>query len=94
MNTIEQELLTPEERDAIDARMRPIKMTVVDVVFNDGELRPHELALLFPKMDQAAFDELVDDIREHGVHHPVVLHEGHILDGIHRWIACRQLGIE
>ncbi len=62
--------------------------------FTQTDLQPHDLALAFPDMNSASFDDLVEDIRQRGVIHPVVLHEGQILDGLHRWKACRQLGIE
>ena len=56
-------------------------------------LLPHPVALLFPDMPAADFAALVEDIRLHGVKIPIVVHGGHILDGRHRYLACRKLGI-
>ncbi len=54
----------------------------------------HELALVFPPMTEPEFAALREDIREHGQNEPITLYEGKILDGIHRYRACQQLGRE
>ena len=54
----------------------------------------HEAAALLPQMPENEFTALVDDIREHGLREPIVMHEGKILDGRHRWRACEELGID
>jgi hypothetical protein len=55
---------------------------------------PHELALVFPPMIESEFAAFKEDIREHGQHEPITLYEGKILDGLHRYRACRELGRE
>ena len=57
-------------------------------------LEAHELASVFPAMSEAEFAAFKEDIREHGQHEPIILYEGKILDGIHRYRACQELGRE
>jgi ParB-like chromosome segregation protein Spo0J len=54
----------------------------------------HTLASLFPLLEGADFDELVADIRENGLHEPIVVFEGRVLDGRNRLRACEAAGIE
>ena len=53
----------------------------------------HPLCTLFPRVVGADFDALVRDIRENGLRHPIMLHEGMILDGGNRYRACEAAGV-
>src|SRR5262249_45763432 len=53
----------------------------------------HEVAKIFPEMDTIALTALVYDIRKNGVHEPIVLYQGKVIDGRNRQEACRRLGI-
>jgi N6-adenosine-specific RNA methylase IME4/ParB-like chromosome segregation protein Spo0J len=57
-------------------------------------LQFHPLANIFPLLEGVAFDELVADIREHGLHEPIVVYEDRILDGRNRLRACQAAGVE
>lgn len=53
----------------------------------------HPLAELVPPMADEEYGALVADIAAHGLHEPIVLHEGRILDGRHRYRACLEAGV-
>lgn len=56
----------------------------------------HPECLKIRPMTDGEFQSLKDNIRENGydVNFPILLHEGMILDGRHRYLACMELGIE
>jgi hypothetical protein len=53
----------------------------------------HEIANAFPLMEGVEFDELVADIKAHGLHNPITLFEDKILEGRNRDRASRIAGI-
>ncbi len=53
----------------------------------------HPLATIFPLLGDAQIEALADDIKVHGLLEPIVLHEGKILDGRCRWLACERVGV-
>lgn len=55
----------------------------------------HEVAGLFPPMSGDELEQLIADIRAHGQREPIWLHpNGQVIDGRHRYMACRRLGLE
>lgn len=54
----------------------------------------HPLANIFPLIDGPEFDDLVADIRAHGVREPVWLYDGLILDGRNRYRASASAGVD
>lgn len=63
--------------------------------FGVNGCRLHPVAALFPPMDEKAFEELVQDIRDNGLREPVVLDQhGQIVDGAQRYRACVEAQVE
>jgi ParB-like chromosome segregation protein Spo0J len=58
------------------------------------ELATHPLAEIFPLIDEDSFVALKNDIAAHGLHEPIWFYEGQILDGRHRYRACRELELD
>jgi hypothetical protein len=58
------------------------------------ELTQHPLSAAFPSMSADDFAALIEDIKGHGQREPIMLFEGKVLDGWHRYQACEQLGIK
>lgn len=54
----------------------------------------HPLSECFGDMDDEEFQHFKDDIETHGQHEPVLLYDGMILDGWHRYLAVTQLGLD
>jgi N6-adenosine-specific RNA methylase IME4/ParB-like chromosome segregation protein Spo0J len=54
----------------------------------------HPIADVFPLMTGAEFDELVEDIDQHGLCDGILLYEDKILDGRNRYRACLKAGVE
>lgn len=57
------------------------------------ELTQHPLSAAFPSMTDADFQALKDDIENNGQREPVIVLDGMVLDGWHRYRACAELGL-
>ena len=58
------------------------------------ELTFHKFCNLLPDMTGDDFAALKDDISQNGLINPITIFVGQILDGKHRYIACKELNIE
>ena len=54
----------------------------------------HEVALIFLRMTPEEFEALKEDIARVGLRDPITTHEGKIVDGLGRYRACREVGVE
>ncbi len=54
----------------------------------------HKLAKLFPRMSDEEYENLKASIADHGLLEPIVLMDGEIIDGRHRYEACCDVGLE
>jgi hypothetical protein len=57
-------------------------------------LAQHPLSAAFPAMSAEDFQALKDDIEVNGQREPIMLFEGMVLDGWHRYRACVDLGLK
>lgn len=59
------------------------------------ELRPHPVAKIFPDLTPAEYSYLLEDVKTNGVRIPIVVTEdGEIVDGVHRWTAAKEAGVD
>lgn len=54
----------------------------------------HPLAELFPLMPEPELKEMASDIKDNGQRQDIILHDGMILDGRNRYLACKIAGVE
>jgi ParB-like chromosome segregation protein Spo0J len=62
--------------------------------FPTGKLKFHPLSELFPVLEPDKLEELSKDIRAHGLHEPILLFEGQIIDGRNRYLACKKAKVK
>ena len=54
----------------------------------------HPYSEVFPLIEGAEFDALVDDIKAHGLREKIWCFKGAILDGRNRFLACKKAGVK
>jgi len=54
----------------------------------------HEIAQMFPLLEQEELNKLAEDIKKNGLLQPIILYEGKILDGRNRYLACNEINIK
>jgi protein gp37 len=64
------------------------------IISRDENIEIHPIALLLPEMDADGFDKFKEDISGNGVIEPIILWQGKVLDGRHRYRASKELGID
>ena len=69
-------------------------MDTIDPGTDAAELQRHELSKAWPDMKPDEFIRLVDSIKDGGLQEDIVLYDGQILDGWHRYTACIHAGAE
>lgn len=91
--------MSPEERTERDSRMDcedglalGAAGTVTEAV--PAVLDAHPAAQFFPLMSREEFESLKEDIAKNGMHEPIWMCDGKILDGRNRLAACQALGIK
>jgi ParB-like chromosome segregation protein Spo0J len=60
----------------------------------NGTVAFHPLAKNFPLLNGSEFNELVADVGTNGLHEPIVLYQGAILDGRNRYRACLKAKVD
>lgn len=69
-------------------------MTDAALAVRKGGYPAHPFALRVPALDAKTYADLRKSIRDEGLHFPVVLFDGQVIDGVHRQRACREEGVE
>jgi len=64
------------------------KNSAPSAVGNNGDLKFHPFANIFPLLGEEELITLSQDIIDNGLRFPITLHEGMILDGRNRYSAC------
>jgi hypothetical protein len=59
-----------------------------------NDLEQHPLSACFPAMRDYEFAWLCESIAADGLHRPITLYQGQVLDGWHRYKACQQTGVQ
>ncbi len=61
-------------------------------VFNSFPISKY--ASIFPQLPDNELQELAEDIKRNGLREPITVHNGEIIDGRNRYLACQMAGVE
>ncbi len=61
---------------------------------NNIEMPVHPALNSLPMLDGQDFENFCEDIRQNGLIEAIVIHDGQIVDGRQRLLACREVGQE
>jgi hypothetical protein len=86
----------PAESANATARVQeePVAETLTDNPVLEPELPIHPACALFPMMSDDRLKELAEDVKKNGLVHPIVVHNGQIVDGRNRYVACGMAGVK
>ena len=57
------------------------------------KLERHPLSAAWPAVEKEVSADLLKSIETHGIREPIMIYEGRILDGWHRYTSCLKLGV-
>ena len=57
-------------------------------------MKNHPYSEIFPLLDGGPFEELVADVKTHGLREPIITYRGEILDGRNRFLACQKANVK
>jgi hypothetical protein len=90
----------PAEADSVEGETNTVvtpteEMPACDLpVHPASDLPVHPASDLFPMMAPDRLSELTADIKQNGLVNPIVIHDGQIVDGRNRYVACRRAGVD
>ncbi len=61
---------------------------------NGIKMKFHPITNIFPMMAEEEFNDLVEDIKKHGLREPIWTWKNEIIDGRNRYLACTKAGVE
>ena len=88
---VDADIATMQAFDRLTGRAEEKPTTRIIPIADVCKLEVHPAADLVPRMTDEEFQSLKESIATNGLIHPIIVHDGKILDGRHRREACRQL---
>lgn len=86
--------MTPVETNEAIAGCHPALLNEGESAKPDFGMPVHEVCEFYPLIEGDALAKLALDIKTNGLLNPIVRHEGQLVDGRNRLLACRMAGVE